>query len=504
MEAIVSRAGRMRNGYHDGHGPGAWVAPPVPAALLAAVLAAAGAAGCWSGRVVAGETGGGGREAAGLPSRTLEDAVLRAKEKTYPALVHILPVYESYGTGIRRREAATGSGFVFTREGDVLTNYHVAGKARSLTCTLSDGRKVGAKLIGGDPWTDIAVIRLNADDLRGAMPPPAALGNSDSVRVGQFVLAMGSPLSLSRSVSLGIVSCVDRYMGADAELPTGEMTGAFNSWIQTDAAINLGNSGGPLVNLDGEVIGVNARAILFGGSIGFAIPINVARSVAESILRHGRVIRSDLGIAMQHTGDLPEGRGSGGVLVASVIEGGPADEAGVRPGDRLLGITGPVGEIRLEARFEEQLPAARRAVAELPVGATVTLLIARQPEEGGGEPKILRLKATTVELGRTVGREFEAAALGLTARGITRERARRIRLLSSGGVEILGVASGGPAEAAGLAPGQAIVAIDRKPITSLDDLKAADAAILAGKPAMVLVTTEQGQVLRFSIVRPRY
>ncbi len=473
-------------------------------AVLPALLTAAGAAGGWKGRAVAGDAGGGNAEAAGLPSRALEDAVVRAKDKTYPALVHILPVYESYGTGVRRREAATGSGFVFTREGDVLTNYHVAGKARSLTCTLSDGRKVGAKLIGGDPWTDIAIIRLNAGDLKGAMPPPAALGDSNSVRVGQFVMAMGSPLSLSRSVSLGIVSCVDRYMGADAELPTGEMTGAFNSWIQTDAAINLGNSGGPLVNLNGEVIGVNARAILFGGSIGFAIPINVAKSVAESILRHGRVIRSDLGITMQHTGDLPDGRGNEGVLVASVTEGGPADEAGVRPGDMLLGIIGPAGEIKLNARFEEELPAARRAVAELPVGAAVTLVLVRHPDDVKGEPKTLRLNATTVELGRTVGKEFEAAALGLTARGITRERARRMRLLSSGGVEILGVASGGPAEAAGLAPGQAIVAIDRKPITSLDDLKAADSAMLAGKPEMVLVTTEHGQVLRYSIVRPRH
>ena len=162
---------------------------------------------------------------------------------------------------------------------------------------LSDREIVPAKFVGGDPLTDIAVIKLDLSAYHGTISV-AEFGNSDSVQVGQYVMAMGSPLALSRSISVGVISTKDRYFSPDVRLPSGERTGEYNLWIQTDAAINPGNSGGPLVSMDGKVIGINSRATMFANNLGFAIPINIVKQVTQAILTDGKVTRSWIGLTL--------------------------------------------------------------------------------------------------------------------------------------------------------------------------------------------------------------
>ena len=213
----------------------------------------------------------------------IQEQIFKARDKVMPAVVHIQPVIKNYNTGKLEKQAVVGSGVIFHIDGYVVTNYHVAGKAERILCTLGDKEIVSAEYIGGDPPTDIAVLKLNLDEHKGPIVV-ADFGNSDSIQVGQYVLAMGSPLSLSRSVSAGVISTRDRYFSPDVRLPTGERTGRYNLWIQTDAAINPGNSGGPLVDLSGRIVGINSRAKIFAKHLGFAFTINVVRDVTEELI----------------------------------------------------------------------------------------------------------------------------------------------------------------------------------------------------------------------------
>ncbi|MFQ6009119.1 MAG: S1C family serine protease [Candidatus Zixiibacteriota bacterium] len=266
--------------------------------------------------------------AAGIPLSVAQDEIYLARDKVLPALVHIQPVIKNYNTGELEKMEVVGSGVIFHPEGYVVTNYHVAGKAERILCTLYDKELVEAEFVGGDPLTDIAVVKLNLAAYRGTIHV-AEFGNSDSLQVGQYVLAMGSPLALSRSVSAGVVSTKDRYFSPNVRLPSGERTGKYNLWIQTDAAINPGNSGGPLVDLSGRVIGINSRATLFANNLGFAIPINVVKKVTQAILTEGKVTRSWIGLHCQALQELEDYFGTSqntGVLISSIDPGSPAEE----------------------------------------------------------------------------------------------------------------------------------------------------------------------------------
>jgi serine protease Do len=222
-----------------------------------------------------------------LTSSELQPRIFTARNRVMPALVHIEPVRTIFSTGERRHALVTGSGFIFSQEGYVLTNHHVVENAEKLTCTLSNKKKLSAEIIGSDPSTDVAVIKLDLRDWGNETIPYVNLGNSDSLEVGQIVLALGSPLGLSRSVSLGVISSIDRYFE-----DIGSMVSPYNLWIQTDAAINPGNSGGPLIDLSGQVVGINARGVFLAENLGFAIPINLAREVAEKLLQGNTIRRS--------------------------------------------------------------------------------------------------------------------------------------------------------------------------------------------------------------------
>jgi S1-C subfamily serine protease len=264
-----------------------------------------------------------------------DTAVIRAKDKVAPALVHIRPVKEVFASGKREEIQVVGSGFIISADGYVITNEHVAAESKLVRCVLYNKEDVEAKVVGVDPYTDVAVLKLSTS---AANLPHVKLGDSSKLKAGQTVLALGSPHGLARSVSLGIVSVTDRYLEDRGD----EMVSPFNTWIQTDAAINPGNSGGPLLNSNGDVIGINTMIASNGADqssgIGFAIPINTAKAVLADLTRYGRVKRPSFGIVSYAIGpDLASQMGlaaESGILVQKVIPGGAAERAGMHGGNQ--------------------------------------------------------------------------------------------------------------------------------------------------------------------------
>ena len=264
-------------------------------------------------------------------------AVIYASEKVSPSVVNIDVFREGRGWGERNaslHKAGSGSGFLFTPDGFILTNSHVVHGAGDMRVTFLDGQSHKARLIGEDPDSDIAVIRVDASGFK-----PAALGASRQLRVGQLVVAIGSPLGFQTTVTAGVVSALGRSLRSQS----GRL---IDNVIQTDAALNPGNSGGPLVNSRGEVVGVNTATIMAAQGLCFAIAIDTAQRVATQIMRHGRVRRSLVGIAGQNI-DIPrnivryfELPVEKGVLVVGVEEGGPAQKAGLKEGDVIVGFEG--------------------------------------------------------------------------------------------------------------------------------------------------------------------
>ncbi|MCB2230823.1 trypsin-like peptidase domain-containing protein [bacterium] len=423
-------------------------------------------------------------------SQATQEKIYRARDRVYPALVHIQPVVKDYNTGELKKQAVIGSGVIFHPDGYVVTNYHVAGKAARIICTLWDKEQVQAEYVGGDPPTDIAVIKLDLSNHPDGIPV-AEFGNSDSVQVGEQVLAMGSPLSLSRSVSSGVVSTKDRYFSSDVRLPSGERTGRYNLWIQTDAAINPGNSGGPLVDLDGRVIGINSRATLFANNIGFAIPINIVKRVTEAIIADGKVHRSWIGVHCQALQELEDYFGSDrnrGVLVSSIDPGSPAEESFIKAGDIILSVDGePVS-----ARFLEELPVFYNNIASRPSGSEITLTVLRDEEE-------YTFTVTTRELGDLQGEDFEVSDWGFTVKGITRQMKIDNQLRDSLGVFVTGVKRVSSADVGGLRSGDVITQINKVPVQDLGDFITRYGE-LSEQTGKILLTTRRGGAIRLVVL----
>ena len=424
----------------------------------------------------------------------LEDARKIARDRVYPATVRIDARRVEFVSGERRRSGGTGSGVIFDTEGHVLTNYHVAGRADELTCILYSKERVRAKLIGGDPWTDLAVIQLDLDEVKrkGATFSPAALGDSDKVEEGDSVLAVGSPFGMSRSISNGIIGCHDRILGTGLELTGGLETGLFNTWFQTDAAINPGNSGGPLVDFKGEVIGINTRSG-GGNDLGFAVPINVAKEVIRQILEKGKVTRSTIGAAFQPLQDLEvffDVSKTEGAVIASVEADGPAAKAGIQARDILL----EYGGMKVEGRYPEQLFALRKRVADTAVGAKVPVKIKRSGEA-------LAMEVVTEELTTVRSQEQDFPRWGLVGQNITERLAQRENLSNTKGVYVTGIRRGEPAERANLAKGDVIFRVGDRDIAGLQDLTKCYTEAQAQKQAMVLVKVRRGQAVVPAVLR---
>jgi len=394
----------------------------------------------------------------GISSDNLQTQILTAKNKVLPALVHIEPVKEVFSDGKRVKVQVTGSGIIISEDGYILTNNHVAEKASNVFCTLSNREEVRAEVIGLDALTDLAVLKLDLSDKDYNTVPFAEFGDSDSLEVGEIVMALGSPLGLSRSLSLGVISSIDRYFEDQ-----GEMVSPYNLWIQTDAAINPGNSGGPLININGEVVGINARAIFFGENLGFAIPINTAKLVIDRILKNKVVERSDTGIEWQEIKDYrkyKKNQSLEGVLISDIEEGSPAELAGLEAGDLVY----EINEKPVTAVYKEELPKIRKYISEIPVKSNIVIKYIRKSDK-------YETKLVTIKRGKFEGNEFECDTWGLSVKELTPRIIKNLNIKDNKGVLVSGVISGSPADEADIFRGYVITEVDDIKITDLDQFK---------------------------------
>lgn len=426
--------------------------------------------------------------------------VINARDRVFPALVNIEVVSLDYQGGKESKSRATGSGTIISADGLVLTNAHVTDDGYKFWCTLSDKQRVPATLVGEDPWTDLAVLRIDKSKLTDPSKPlaKAEFGDSAQLTVGDYVLAMGSPFSLSRTVTLGIVSNTDRVFTSMREagevdemmLNWEQRTGLFTNWIQHDALINPGNSGGPLVNLRGQVVGVNTRG---GAGMAFATPSRMARQVAESLIARGEVLRSSIGATFRQT------QNTGietGVLVDSVDTEAPAYKGGLRAGDIVTAVNGtPV-----DVQFAEQVPPLLKMIAEKPIGSQITFDFIR-----GGAPSSVTV--TTEKLLKDRGEQVALRTWGLTAQRITDRMAQQRKLGSTRGALVTSLRGGGPAEQSEpkLTWGDVIQRIDHTPINTLGDLVRAYEAIDAKKekPEYVLIQFVRENKDFVTLIKPK-
>jgi serine protease Do len=385
----------------------------------------------------------------------------------------------------KKLESSLGSGVIVSSDGYVLTNNHVVSGANDIEVSLADKRSFKAAIVGPDPMTDIAIIKLDAKDL-----PVLVLGNSDSINVGNFVLAVGNPFGLSGTITMGIVSAKGRgNLGIEG----------YENFIQTDAAVNPGNSGGALVNVHGELIGINT-AIYAGRSggnqgIGFAVPINMARQVMDQILKKGKVVRGYLGAWIQavtpkiaKSFGLPKPQG---VLLSDIGSNSPAARAGLTKGDIVLQINGqPVNDPN-----ELQLK-----IAMTPPGSNVQLKIFRNGSEQTIAVKLGELPVKG-EQAQQQEENVDSSWQGFSVENLTPDIARQLRLPgNTRGVVVTEVEPGSAAEAANIQRGDVILQVNRQPINSVDDfnrvlgrLKDQDAQLLinrGGHTTYVILTPE--------------
>jgi len=363
----------------------------------------------------------------------------------------------------RRRQQSLGSGVIVSRDGYILTNYHVIEGGEEIKVTLFDKSSYTGKVIGIDPKTDLAVVKIDASGL-----PLAIWTDSDSLQVGEFVLAIGNPYGLSHTVTMGIISAVGRANVGIAD---------YEDFIQTDAAINPGNSGGPLVNIRGELIGINTAIFSRSGGyqgIGFAVPSNMAKSVFEQLVKSGKVIRGWIGVTIQDlNSDLATSFGmknTNGALISDILIGSPAEKAGLRRGDVIISFGGK--EI-------QNVSILRNMVARSTINSQVKVRVFRNRNIKEFNVSIVELPKEYRELPNEPAEEQanQEALGGITVIQLNRDFARQLGLdTDERGVVIVNVEQGSPADEVGLRRGDVIQEIDGRPINSLEDFnKAADA-----------------------------
>ena len=404
----------------------------------------------------------------------MEQAIARVK----PALVRIQVVWVDYSQGREVKHEASGSGFIVKKQGFVVTNHHVAGRATRAVCVFSNNEEIEATLVGTDPLTDIAVLKL--DNTKHSEFPIVAWGDSAGIAVGDTVLALGSPLALSQSVTRGIISNTKMTMPAmfrrfGGFALEGEDVGSLVRWIAHDAQIFPGNSGGPLVNLAGDVIGVNEISLGLGG----AIPSNLARPVAEEIIARGSVPRSWLGLEIQPL--LKGATDTRGALVNGVVADSPAAQAGFQSGDILVRLDGK----EISVRFDEELPVLNLLVAGIPIGKEVAATVLRAGQE-------VPLKIRTAEREPVVFRQTEFKQWGLTAKNISFMTAKEMKLASRAGVLVTSLRTGGPGGEAkpNLQAHDVLKTVAGHPVNNLADLTALTLALTKDKKAPVPVAVE--------------
>jgi len=386
------------------------------------------------------------------------------------------PQQEPQKKAPKRRESGQGSGFIISSDGYIMTNNHVVGDADKVTVQLLDGREYTAKIIGTDPPTDVALIKIDADEKL----PFLALGNSDKLEVGDWVLAFGNPFGLSHTLTAGIVSAKGR---------SGIGLTDYENFIQTDAAINPGNSGGPLVNIDGEVVGMNTAIFSRSGGymgIGFAIPINMAQNIHQQLVKHGGVTRGRLGVLIQDlTKDLAESFDidqRNGILVAQVVEDSPAEKAGLKQGDVILQLNG--NKVDKVAKFRNQIAMTRP-------GTEVDFLVLRDGKKKNIKAAIGKMESDAE--GRPVSSD-ELPELGMKLQKMTNDLAEQFGYKGVNGVLVVEVEAGSIAAQAGIQRGSLIEEVNREEVQTPDQVKK---LIKESKKKSVLLLVRQGDASRY-------
>lgn len=423
-------------------------------------------------------------------------SIQRAREAVLPVVVSIMVVREDFNQGQPVLSVSSGSGTVVTPEGHIATNAHVVQKGRNFRVVFADGRELPARLVGSDPLTDLAVLQ--------ALPPQpetfrhARFAERLELRAGDVVYAMGAPWGLSNSMSAGIVNNPRRLLVSlfgdeadyEARLSADEPTGRYYAWIQHDAAIAPGNSGGPLVDAEGHIVGVNSRAMIVGGDLAFAIPGPDAAAVIGKLIREGGVTRSHLGFRLRSL------KGSGhreGVLVYAIERDSQAERAGLRVGDRILTIDGE----RVDALAAVEVPAIQRRIAELPVGRKVVLAVER-------EGKRLEIRLIAEALARDSGDERAFAALGLSAVELTPAMRRARNLEEPAGLLVAGLRPGGPAAIARppLQRGDLLTRVDGRAVGDFAALDAVLEGLAEGRAVKVEYSRNAEQ--RLAVLLPQF
>ena len=369
------------------------------------------------------------------------------------------------------RMQGAGSGVIINRDGYVLTNNHVVEGAKEVTVTLSDKQEYKARVVGRDSRTDLAVLKIEPKATLEAAP----MGDSDQLRVGDWVLAIGNPFGLSNTVTSGIVSAKGRIIGA----------GPYDDFIQTDTPINPGNSGGPLFNMKGEVVGINTAILSNGQGIGFAIPVNVVKPLVPQLVSRGEVTRGYIGVSIQpitpELGKAMKLTNDKGVLVADVVPGSPADKAGVRRGDVIVAFNNKAVE---EPRDLSSM------VANTPVGQEVNVAVLRD-----GAKKQLAVKVEKLGSGGSKIEESGQPSQGKWGLGLQDLKpgiAGQPASKADRGVLVASVQPGSPADLAGIHQGDIILGINRQPVTSVKETKEAMAGAKDNDSVLLLVKRGEG------------
>ena len=400
------------------------------------------------------------------------------KRQQRPAMDPFQEYFDRFFEGPRQqpfKQRNLGSGFIISDDGYIITNNHVVAGADEIKVKLSDGREFSGEVKGRDEKFDVALIKIVA---KGQLPV-APLGDSDKMEVGEWVMAIGNPFGLAQTVTAGIVSAQGRVIGS----------GPYDDFIQTDASINPGNSGGPLFNVTGEVIGINTAIVAGGQGIGFAIPINMAKSIITQLRETGKVTRGWLGVSIQQvTPELAKSFGleqEKGALVAEVMKGSPAEKSGLKGGDIVLQFDGhPIREMH-------ELP---RLVAASPVGKKVTLLVQREGRQVTVPVAIEQLKDAEDE-----DVVLPTDRLGIKVAELGAERSQQLRIPGERGVVVTAVQPGSLADRAGIAEGDLIREINGVPITGVADYTKAVSSVKKGGYLKVLL--RRGETSLFVALR---
>ncbi len=380
------------------------------------------------------------------------------------------------------KQQAAGSGFIISSDGHILTNNHVVEGADKITVRLDDEREFEAEVVGTDPQSDVALIKINGKNL-----PTLPLGNSDNLEVGEWVIAIGSPFELNQTVTVGVVSAKGRNrMGIND----------YENFIQTDAAINPGNSGGPLLNIHGEAIGINTAIFSRSGGymgIGFAIPINMAKNIEQQLLKHGKVTRGWLGVMIQDVDkDLAKSfdlDSTQGVLISGVTEKSPAEKADIQQGDVIIAINGkPLANVA----------ELRNAIAMTAPGTKVTLTIIRDGKERKLPVTIGEQPSDFGSVAKQSGKS-PLGTMGLSLQDLTPELADQFGYRKDQGILIAGVDPDSPAGRVGLQAGQLIEEVNKTPVKNLKELQQILAK--AKNPKQVLLRVRAGEYSQYVVLR---